>query len=161
MATVTTNRIEKSVLIRAPRARVWRALSNAREFGAWFGVSLEGEFAPGQYLPGKIASTGPDDPNHPYVGQQCDLWVEQMEPERLFSYRWYAYAPAQGERWEDISKNLVVFTLEDADGGTLLKIVESGFDAIPEDRRAQALEGNTEGWAMQAERIKRYVEERA
>lgn len=158
MATTTTNRIEKSVLIRAPRERIWRALSDAREFGSWFGVSLEGEFAPGRHLPGKIASTGPEDEHEPYIGRQCDLWVERLEPEQLFSYRWYACEPAEGERWEDMPKNLVEFTLEAAEGGTLLRIVESGFDAVPLDRRAKAVEGNTEGWAMQAERLKRYVE---
>lgn len=160
MATTTTDRIEKSVIIRAPRSRVWRAVSDAREFGAWFGLSLEGEFAAGHYLPGKIASTGPEDEHEPYIGRPCDLWVERIEPERLFSYRWYACQPAEGERWEDMPKNLVEFTLEDAEGDTLLRIVESGFDAVPLDRRAQALEGNTEGWDIQAERVKQYVEAR-
>jgi uncharacterized protein YndB with AHSA1/START domain len=158
MPTTTTNRIEKSVLIQAPRDRVWRALSDSREFGAWFGVNLEGEFAPGRYVPGKIASTSPDDAHEQYKDQPCDLWVEEVEPERLFSYRWYACQPAEGERWEDMPKTLVQFTLEDADGRTRLTIVETGFDAVPLDRRAKAVEGNTEGWGMQAERVKRYVE---
>ena len=160
MATTTTDRIEKSVMIRAPRSRVWRALSNAGEFGTWFGVKLEGEFAAGRYLPGKIVSTRPEDEHEPYIGQDCDLWVERVEPEELFSYRWYACHAVEGERQEDMPKNLVEFTLEDADGGTMLRIVETGFDAVPLDRRAKALEGNTEGWGIQAERIKRYVEDR-
>lgn len=161
MTTRTTDRIEKTVLIRAPRSRVWRALSDAREFGAWFGVALEGEFAAGRHVPGTIASAGPDDPHEAHRGQPCDLWVERVEPETLFSYRWYACEPTGGERWEDQPKSLVEFMLEDAEGGTLLKIVESGFDAVPLDRRAKALEGNTEGWAIQAERITEYVEARA
>jgi uncharacterized protein YndB with AHSA1/START domain len=158
MPATTTNRIEKTVLIRAPRSRVWKALSTAGEFGAWFGVKLDGEFAEGRYLPGKIVSSSPDDPHEQYAGQDCDLWVERLEPERLFSYRWYACSPAEGERQEDMPKSLVEFTLEDADGGTLLRIVETGFDALPLDRRRQAVEGNTEGWGIQAERIKAYVE---
>ena len=156
--TNTTDRIEKSVLIRAPRSRVWHAVTDTREFGAWFGVSLDGVFAAGRHIPGRVTSAGSDDPNEPYKGQPLDFWVERIEPERLFSYRWYACEPAEGERSEDMPKNLVEFTLEDVEGGTLLRIVESGFDAVPLDRRAKALEGNTEGWTIQAERVRQHVE---
>jgi len=146
MATTGTDRIEKQILLHAPRSRVWRALADAKEFGAWFRVELQGAFAPGARIRGKVTYPG-------YEHLVFELHVDRMEPERLFSWRWH---PAAIERGVDYSKEpttLVVFTLEDHAGGTLLKVVESGFDGIPAERRAQAYRMNEGGWATQMQNI--------
>jgi uncharacterized protein YndB with AHSA1/START domain len=148
--TSSTDRIEKRILINAPRSRVWRAITDAREFGTWFGVKLAGSFAPGQRLTGQITSPG-------YEHIVMDITVDRVEPERLVSWRWHPNAIEAGRDYSDEPTTLVVFELEEADGGVLLKVVESGFDAIPESRRAEAFRGNEGGWASQVENIKRHV----
>jgi uncharacterized protein YndB with AHSA1/START domain len=145
-----TDRIEKQILLRAPRSRVWRALSDAREFGSWFGVDVQGPFAPGTRVRGKVTHPG-------YEHIVFDIDVERMEPERLLSWRWH---PAPVEAGVDYSKEpatLVVFQLEEKGGGTLLTVVESGFDRIPPERRAQAYRMNDQGWAEQMKFIERYL----
>ena len=148
--TTGTDRIEKQILLHAPRSRVWRALADAKEFGAWFRVELQGAFAPGARIRGKVTHPG-------YEHLVFELQVEEMEPERLFSWRWH---PAAIERGVDYSKEpttLVVFTLEDQGRETLLKVVESGFDRIPAERRAQAYRMNEGGWATQMQNIEQYL----
>jgi uncharacterized protein YndB with AHSA1/START domain len=149
--STTTDRIERKILLKAPRARVWRALSNAEEFGKWFGVNLEGKtFAAGQSTQGHITYPG-------YEHVMFDVRIERMETERLMSWRWH---PAAVERGVDYSKEpttLVVFELADAQGGTLLSIVESGFDKIPPERRMEAFRMNSGGWDAQVENIARHV----
>ena len=150
MTVDVTDRIEKRVVLRAPRARVWRAIADAKEFGEWFGVRLEGPFTAGARVRGQITYPG-------YEHLTMEVLVERIEPERYFSYRWH---PAAIDPKVDYSREpttLVEFSLEDAPGGTTLTIVESGFDRIPLARRADAFRMNEGGWTEQAQRIARYV----
>jgi uncharacterized protein YndB with AHSA1/START domain len=146
----STDRIEKKLVLRAPRARVWRAITNVQEFNAWFGVTLEGEFEPGARMRGKITSKG-------YEHVTFEIAIERVERERVFSYRWHPYAIEPDVDYSAEPMTLVEFTLDDADDGTLLTIVESGFDAIPASRRAKALEMNDQGWSAQLHNIARHV----
>jgi uncharacterized protein YndB with AHSA1/START domain len=148
---MTTDRIEKTILLRAPRARVWRALADAREFGAWFLVKLESPFVPGATVRGQITHPG-------YEHVTMEVTVERMDAERLFSFRWRPYAIDPKVDYSAEPKTLVEFRLEDAEGGTRLTITESGFDAIPAGRRAEAYRMNDQGWTQQTENIRRHVE---
>ena len=148
--TSATDRIEKRVTLRAPRARVWRALTNADEFGQWFGVKLAGPFAAGAAVRGKMT--------HPkYDHLTLEVIVERMEPERYFSYRWHPYAVDPNADYSNEPMTLVEFRLEASGDGTILTIVESGFDSIPLSRRAEAFRMNEQGWTSQARNIERYV----
>jgi uncharacterized protein YndB with AHSA1/START domain len=146
----STDRIEKTRVLRAPRARVWRALTDAREFGAWFGVELAGEISPGAPVRGTITSSG-------YEGKLMEMWIEKLEAPRLFSYRWHPFAIDPSVDYSKEPTTLIEITLAEAEGGTSVTIVESGFDALPPERRAQAFESNSQGWAIQMDRIERYV----
>jgi uncharacterized protein YndB with AHSA1/START domain len=149
--TSSTDRIEKQVLIKAPGARVWRALANAEEFGTWFGVALEGKrFAVGQHVQGHITYPG-------YEHLVFDILVERIEPERLLSFRWHPAAIDTTVDYSTEPTTLVVFELAPAEGGTLLRVVESGFDALPEARRATAFRLNASGWEEQMHNIDRHV----
>ena len=146
-----TDRIEKQILLGAPRARVWRALSDKTEFGAWFGAKFPpGSFGAGEKASGQITNKG-------YEHVKMDLELVEVVPERKLSYRWHPYAVDPNVDYSSEPTTLVTFTLEDADGGTRLTIVESGFDQIPAHRRADALKMNTSGWNSQAKNIERYV----
>lgn len=147
---MSSDRIEKSLILRAPRSRVWRALSDADEFGAWFGVRLEGPFAPGARVRGRITVPG-------YEHVMMDVVVERVEPERLFSYRWHPYAVDPRVDYSSEPMTLVEFHLEEVEGGTKLTVVESGFDRIPLARRAEAYRMNEGGWAQQIKNIERHV----
>ncbi len=147
----STDRIEREILLKAPRSRVWRALANAEEFGTWFGVALKGKtFAAGQRVQGQITYPG-------YEHVVFDVVIERMEPQRLMSWRWH---PASIDPSVDYSKEpgtLVVFELEDVEGGTLLRVVESGFDSLPPSRRLEAFRMNSGGWDEQVRNIERHV----
>lgn len=145
-----TDRIEKKVLLRAPRTRVWRAITDAREFGEWFGVQFTGEFAPGATCLGRITIKE-------YAHLTLEIRIERMDPERLFSYQWHPYAVEPGVDYSAEPMTRVAFELEEVPGGTMLTIVESGFDRIPLARRARAYRMNNEGWAQQITSIERYV----
>jgi len=147
-----TDRIEKRVVLRAPRSRVWRAITDAQEFGAWFGVKLEGPFAEGAAARGKITYPG-------YEHLTMEVLVERVEPERYFAYRWHPYAIDATVDYSAEPATLVEFRLDDADEGTVLTIVESGFDRIPLARRAEAFRMNDGGWTAQAKNIERHVSE--
>ncbi len=147
---MSTDRIEKSLVLRAPQSRVWRALANSDEFGAWFGVKVEGEFAPGASVVGRITTPG-------YEHLSMELFVEQIEPESLFSYRWHPYAIDPEVDYTSEPTTLVEFRLEEVGDGTRLTVVESGFDQIPAGRRAEAFRMNEHGWAAQVENIARHV----
>ena len=150
MSPANTDRIERQILLRAPRRRVWRALTDAAEFGTWFGVKMEGTFAPGAHVRGAIT--------HPrYEHVVFDITIERMEPERLFSWRWHPYAVEPGVDYSAEPTTLVVFELSDAPDGTRLTVVESGFDQVPLARRAQAYRMNGEGWTIQMQAIEKYV----
>jgi len=146
----STDRIEKAVLLRAPRTRVWRALTDADEFGAWFRVSLEGPFAEGTTVRGRITH-----PGYEHLGME--MLIERMVPERLFSYRWHPYAVDPNVDYAAEPTTLVEFRLEDAGGGTRLTVVESGFDRLPAPRRAEAFRVNDGGWSEQMTNIERHV----
>ena len=148
--TTSTDRIEKQVILAAPRARVWRALTDVAQFNAWFGVALTQPFTPGAEVSGKITIR-----NYDHVTMQ--IWIEAMEPERFFSFRWHPYAVEPGVDYSTEPTTLVSFTLEDAPNGTRLTIVESGFDAIPASRRAKAFSMNDKGWAGQAENMRKFL----
>lgn len=145
-----TDRIEKKVLLKAPRSRVWRALTDAREFGAWFQVKLEGDFSVGKRIHGKITYPG-------YEHLTMDVTVEVMDDQRLFSFRWHPYAVDPKADYSLEPTTLVEFRLEEDAGGTLLTVVESGFDKIPAERRAEAFLRNSEGWAEQMKNIQKHV----
>ena len=145
-----TDRIEKKVQLNAPQSRVWRAIADAREFGEWFKIKLDGAFAEGTSIRGKIL--------HPkYEHMKIDFMVEQIEPERYFSYRWHPYPIDPNVDYSLEPTTLVEFMLEEVDGGTSLTIVESGFDRIPLARRAEAFRMDDEGWTGQIKAIQQYV----
>ena len=148
--TTSTDRIEKTVTLTAPRARVWQAIADARQFGEWFRVRLDGEFAVGATIRGHITY-----PGYEYI--TMEVVVERMEPERFFSYRWHPYAIDPKVDYSTEPMTLVEFTLEDAPVGTRLTIVESGFDRVPLSRRAEAFRMNSDGWSEQMQNIERYV----
>lgn len=147
-----TDRIERSVIINAPRERVWRALSNAEEFGIWFGANLKGQtFAPGQRARGQITSCGHE---HAWF----DVVVERIKPQDLFSFRWHPYAIDPTEDYTKEEPTLVTFTLKDApSNGTLLTVVESGFDNVPPHRRMEAFRMNSHGWVAQLDNVARHA----
>jgi uncharacterized protein YndB with AHSA1/START domain len=144
------NRIEKRIELKAPVARVWRALTDHTEFSQWFGVKLEGPFVPGQVSRGQITYPG-------YEHLQLELVVQKMEPERFFSYTWHPYAVDPKKGYSKETPTLVEFTLEKTANGTLLTVAESGFDKIPSDRRLEAFRRNEGGWAEQMKNIEKYV----
>ena len=144
------DRIEKSIELKAPVARVWRALTDYREFGQWFRVELEGPFVPGQVSRGRITY-----PGFEHVIMQ--VTVQKMEHEQLFSYTWHPYAIDPKVDYSQEPPTLVEFELEKTPSGTLLKVTESGFDKIPSHRRAEAFRMNEGGWTAQLRNIERHV----
>jgi uncharacterized protein YndB with AHSA1/START domain len=157
-----TDRIEKEILLRAPQDRVWRAISDAREFGEWFGMEFDGAFAPGVRMTGRIKPTIVDaavaEAQKKYAGMPIAIAIERVEPMRLFSYRWHPFAIDPKLDYSDEPMTLVTFTLEPAEGGgTMLRIVETGFHSIPIERRADAFEANDGGWDAQMRLIEKYV----
>lgn len=150
MSPTSTDRIERQILLRAPRHRVWRALADSAEFGTWFGVKVEGTFAPSAHVRGAITHPG-------YEHVVFDITIERMEPERLFSWRWHPHPVEPGVDYSAEPTTLVAFELADAPGGTMLTVVESGFDQVPLARRAQAYRMNGEGWRFQMQAIEKYV----
>jgi len=147
----SSDRIEKEILLRAPRARVWRALTDAREFGTWFRARLAGEFRAGKAITGLITNPG-------YEHLELELEVVRMEPERLFSFRWHPFAVDPEVDYASEPTTLVEFHLADAPGGTRLTVVESGFDALPAERREVAFRMNSGGWEAQLENVKAHVD---
>jgi uncharacterized protein YndB with AHSA1/START domain len=144
------DRIEKSIELKAPVSRVWRALTDYREFGEWFRVELEGPFVPGQISRGRITY-----PGFEHVIMQ--VTVQKMEHERLFSYTWHPYAIDPKVDYSHEPPTLVEFKLEEIPSGTRLTVTESGFDKIPASRRAEAFRKNESGWAAQLQNIERHV----
>jgi uncharacterized protein YndB with AHSA1/START domain len=147
------DRIEKRIELKAPVARVWRALTDYREFGEWFRVKIDGPCVPGEVSRGHITYPG-------YEHLQWEAVVKAMEPERLFSFTWHPYAVDPKVDYSAEPQTLVEFRLEKTASGTLLTVTESGFDRIPAGRRAEAFRMNENGWAQQTRNIERYVSER-
>ena len=148
--TKSTDRIAKRVVLRAPRTRVWRALTNAEEFGTWFRVNLESAFTAGRPIRGRLTMPG-------YEHVMLEMLVERIDPERYLSYRWHPYAVDPAVDYSTEPTTLVEFKLEETDGGTAVTIVESGFDRIPLARQAEAFRMNDQGWAGQIKHLERYV----
>jgi uncharacterized protein YndB with AHSA1/START domain len=161
MAVVTADRIEKKILLRATRARVWKALTDAEEFGFWFGVKFEGPFKAGAHRRGVIVTTPVDAEvaraQQPHAGMPLDITVERIEPERLFSFRWHPHAVEPGVDYSGEPTTLVEFTLEEKPEGILLTVTESGFDRISLARRATAFTANEGGWTMVMSLIEKYL----
>jgi uncharacterized protein YndB with AHSA1/START domain len=157
----SSDRIQKQVLLRAPRDRVWRAISDAKEFGTWFGVAFEGPFVAGAHLSARIVPTKVDaevaKAQEPHSGMRFEISIDRIEPMRLFSFRWHPGAVDPGVDYSKEPTTLVTFELEEAEGGTRVTITESGFDRLPPERRAKAFGMNEQGWAAQAKLIEKYL----
>ena len=144
------DRIERTVELNAPVSRVWRALTDHREFGTWFRVRLDAPFVPGQAVRGQIIYPG-------YEHLRWEAIVRKIEPERLFSFTWHPYAVDPNTDYSGEPQTLVEFTLEKTATGTLLRVVESGFDKLPDKRRIEAFRMNDGGWHQQLGNISRHV----
>jgi uncharacterized protein YndB with AHSA1/START domain len=159
------DRIEKTVVLHATRERVWRAISDAEEFGAWFGVRFDGPFVPGKPLQGKITPTKVDREvaatQKPYEGAAFQIVVDRIEPMLLFSFHWHPFAIDPNVDYSNEPATLVVFELHDAPGGTRLTLTESGFDKVMPARRARAFTANDGGWAAQMKLIAKYLDDDA
>jgi uncharacterized protein YndB with AHSA1/START domain len=147
-------RIEKRIELKAPVSRVWRALTDHREFGEWFRVKLDGPFVPGQIARGRITYPG-------YEHVKWEAVVQKMETERLFSFTWHPYSVDPKIDYSKETPTLVEFRLEKTTNGTLLVLTESGFDKIPSHRRLEACRMNDGGWTEQMKNIERYVAQRS
>ncbi len=147
-----TDLIERSIVINAPRERVWRAISNAGDFGTWFGANLEGQaFVPGKRARGQMTGCG-------HENIWFDAVIERVEPQHTLSFRWHPYSIDPAVDYSKEEPTLVTFTLKDAPGkGTLLTVVESGFDRVPPHRRMEAFRMHGSGWEAQLDNIKRHV----
>jgi uncharacterized protein YndB with AHSA1/START domain len=145
-----SNQIEKRIELKAPVSRVWRALTDYREFGQWFRVKLDGPFEPGQTARGQITYPG-------YEHVKWEVVVQKMEPERLFSFTWHPYSVDSKIDYSKETPTLVEFRLEKTSNGTLLLLTESGFDKTPSDRRLEAFRRNDGGWTEQMKNIENHV----
>jgi len=156
-----TDRIEKKVLLRAPRERVWRAISDARQFGSWFGIKFDGPFVAGARTIGKMVPTTVDleaaRRQKQYEGFKFEFAIDRIEPQRLFSFRWHPGAVDPAIDYSQEPTTLVVFTLEEVADGVMLTLTESGFDGIPLERRAKAFASNEQGWSIQMTLIEAYL----
>jgi uncharacterized protein YndB with AHSA1/START domain len=161
MTTAVTDRIEKTILLRAPRARVWRALTDSAEFGQWFGVKFDGSFAPDTLVRGTIVGTKVDPEvaraQRQHSGVPFEITIDRIEPERLFSFRWHPYAVEPGVDYAAEPTTLIEFAIEEVPGGTRLTVTESGFDRIPLARRAKAFTANEQGWTIMVTIIEKYL----
>jgi uncharacterized protein YndB with AHSA1/START domain len=158
---MSSDRIEKQVVLKAPLDRVWRAISDADEFGRWFGVRFDGPFVAGTSVIGTITPTTVDEDvakaQQPHAGK-ADAWqIVAVEPQRRLAFRWHPFGVEDDRDDSDEPTTLVEFTLEDTSDGVLLRIVESGFDAIPAERRQSAFDSNSEGWSAQTELVRKYL----
>lgn len=157
----TTDRIEKRILLRAPRARVWDAITDAKQFGIWFGAEFDGPFTEGARLSGRIKPTQVDatvaKSQEAYDGMPFEMLIERIEPQRRVTFRWHPYPIGDDVDPASEPMTLVAFELEEAEGGTLLTISESGFDQVPLARRAEAFTSNEQGWSIQVKLIEKYL----
>jgi uncharacterized protein YndB with AHSA1/START domain len=150
MTVESTDRIEREIVLRAPRRRVWQALTDAQQFGEWFGVVPSGPFVAGSSIAAKVTTPG-------YEHVTFVMTVVTVEPESRFAWQWHPHAVDMTHDYSGEPTTLVEFTLDDIDGGTRLRVVESGFDQIPLSRRLTAYRGNSGGWTAQMDNIARHV----
>jgi uncharacterized protein YndB with AHSA1/START domain len=162
---MSTDRIEKRIMLQAPLDRVWSAVSDAKQFGSWFGVAFDGPFEEGTRLSGKIVPTTADPEvaklQEPHRGKPFEFTVERIEPPRRISFRWHPYAIESGVDYSQEPMTTIVFELKEVPEGVLLTISESGFDRIPIARRAEAFKANEGGWEHQTQLVKKYLEGKA
>jgi uncharacterized protein YndB with AHSA1/START domain len=149
-----TDRIEKSIELKAPVSRVWRALTDHQEFGEWFEVKLDSPFVPGKVSAGRVTYPG-------YEHIKFELVTQKLEPERFFAFSWHPYAIDPNVDYSNEPSTLVEFRLESKDKSTVLYLTESGFDALPKDRRFEAFRKNEEGWTEQMQNIEKYLAQRS
>ena len=142
--------IEKQIEIAAPVSRVWRALTDYRQFGEWFLVKMDGPFVAGKPIGGQITHPG-------YEHLRMEIVIKAIEPETFFSYTWHPYAVDPKVDYTKEASTLVEFRLQATAGGTLLTVTESGFEKIPSERRAEAFLRNDGGWKQQMKNIEAYV----
>jgi len=158
---MSTDRIEKKILLHAPLKRIWRALSDSTEFGTWFGMKFDGPFTPGTTVRGAIAPTTVNaevaKAQKEHEGLPFEIAIEQMIPERLFSFRWHPFAIERGVDYSAEPTTLVTFALEEVANGVMLTVTESGFDRIPLERRAKAFTANEQGWGMMVKVFEEYL----
>ena len=158
---MSTDRIEKSVLLRAPRSRVWRALTDSNEFGSWFGVAFDSPFLPGAPVRGTLVGTTVNAEvaaaQREHAGTPFEIVIDRIEPERLFSFRWHPYAVERDVDYSAEPMTLVTFSLEEVAEGVRLTVTESGFDRIPLERRAKAFAANEGGWAIMVSVLEEYL----
>lgn len=158
---MSTDRIEKKVLLQSTRERVWNAVSDAAQFGRWFGVAFDGPFVERTRVTGRIVPTTVDADvaaqQKAFEGIPFEFWIERIEPMRRISFRWHPFAIEPGVDYSSEPTTLIEFELADAAGGILLTITESGFDAIPLARRARAFAANDGGWTAQTRLIAKYL----
>lgn len=148
----STDQIQKQIQLKAPISRVWRALTDHREFGEWFRTKIDAPFVVGEKSTGHITYPG-------YEHLKWEAVVQKMQPERYFSFTWHPFAIDPVQDYSKESPTLVEFRLEEKGGGTLLTVTETGFARLPDTRRGDAFEANDEGWATQMENIRRHVEQ--
>jgi len=158
---MSTDRIEKKVVLRASLDRVWNAIADSKQFGTWFGVELDGPFVAGKPVQAKIVPTKVDAEvakmQEPYTGQAFEIAVERVEPMRELAFRWHPFATDASVDYSREPMTLVQFVLDEVASGTQLTITESGFDRIPLERRAKAFAANEGGWQKQTELIAKYL----
>jgi uncharacterized protein YndB with AHSA1/START domain len=158
---MSTDRIEKKVLLHAPLKRVWTALANSTEFGTWFGMKFDGPFVPGALMRGVIVPTKVNaevaKAQQKYDGMPVEITIAKMEPERLVSFRWHPYAIERGVDYSAEPTTLIEFVLEEMKDGVMLTVTESGFDQIPLVRRVKAFTANEEGWGMVVQLLEEYL----
>ncbi|MBS1968871.1 MAG: SRPBCC family protein [Bdellovibrionales bacterium] len=158
---MNTDGIKKQILLAAPRSKVWKAITNSSEFGAWFGMKLEGPFIAGQTIKGTIAPTQVDPEvaklQEPHTGKPVEMFVDSIVPETKFCLKWHPFAIDPKVDYSKEPMTLITFTLEEQGTGTLLTITETGFDKIPISRRAEALKANDGGWAHQCILLQKYL----
>jgi uncharacterized protein YndB with AHSA1/START domain len=158
---MANDRIEKRIVLNSTRERVWRAISESRRFGAWFGVEFDGPFVEGTWVTGRIAPTKVDPDvakmQEPHIGKQWLAFVERIEPMTKFTFRWHPFAVSPDIDYTKEPTTLVTFELRDVNDGILLTITDAGFDQIPPARRVQAIEASETGWAHQTRLIEKYL----
>ena len=158
---MNTDRIEKKIVLRASLERVWNAISDAKQFGSWFGVDFDGPFVEGAHLTGRIVPTRVDAEvaklQEPHAGKRFEWTVDRIEPMHRFSFRWHPFAIEADVDYSKEPTTLIVFELQEVADGVLLTITESGFDQIPLARRAKAFAANEGGWEKQTQLIQKYL----
>jgi uncharacterized protein YndB with AHSA1/START domain len=162
---MSIDRIEKKILLHAPHARVWQALADSAEFGTWFGMKFDGPFTPGARVGVTVVGTAVDadvaKAQKEHAGLRYEIFIDRVEPERLFSFRWHPHAVEPGADYSREPTTLVAFTLEDTADGVMLTVTESGFDQIPLARRAEAFTRNEQGWGIVVKLIEKHLAQAA